>query len=248
MSKQSGIGDNLYVDGYDLSGDIGALQNISSPIGVLPLTSIVVGAPERVHGHRDGAMGFTSWFNPSAGQSHPVLSALPRTNRVVTYCRGTALGDPAASMVALQIDYAMSRGDDGSLSFNTEAVANGYGLEWGRQLTAGKRTDTSASSGTSLDLGSASPGAFGGQIFVHLFAFTGTSVTIKVQESSDNGAGDAFADVVGATTGALTAVGAVRVATAAINVERYVRVTTTGTFSNAIFSVQFLRNEELPVY
>lgn len=248
MSKTSGLGDNLYCDGYDLSGDIGSLDSIASPIATLGVTGIDKSAMERLHGQRDGSLEFMSYFNPTAGQAHPVLRNPPSTNSILTYCRGTTLGNPAASLVAKRTSYDPTRGEDGSLTFKISAVANGYGLEWGVQLTAGKRTDTSATNGSSLDLGAASPGAFGGQMHVHLFAFTGTSVTIKVQESSDDGAGDAFADVTGATTGALTAIGAVRVATGAINIERYLRVVTTGTFSNAVFGVQFLRNDELPVF
>lgn len=248
MTKQSGLGDNFYIDGYDISGDIASLGNISSPIAVLPRTGIDKYAFERMHGMRDGSIEGTAWFNPSSNQAHDVLSTLPSTDRIMSYFRGTTLGDPAASMVAKQINYDLNRGDDGALTFAFQGVANGYGLEWGRQLTAGKRTDTAATNGSSIDQLTASPGAFGGQLWVHLFAFTGTSVTIKVQESSDDAAGDAFADVTGATTGALTAVGAIRVATGAIDVERYVRLVTTGTFSNAVFAAQWLRNDELPVF
>lgn len=243
MSKQSGMGDNFYVHGFDISGDVASLGNIASPIAVLPFTGIDKSAMERQHGLRDGAMEFTVYFNDAASGSHTVLKNPPSTDSILSYFRGTAIGSPAASMVAKRVSFDMNRGDDGALTFDVQAQANGYGLEWGYQLTAGKRTDGSATNGTSFDQGSASPGAFGGQLWVHLFAFTGTSVTIKVQESSDNGSGDAFADVTGATTGALTAVGAVRVQTGSINVERYVRLVTTGTFSNAVFAAQWLRND-----
>jgi hypothetical protein len=248
VAKSSGLGDNLYVDGFDLSGDIGSIGGATSPIETLDFTGIDKSAFERQHGKRGGELTFTSFFNPSAGQSHQVLKNPPSTNSILSYARGTAIGNAAASLVAKRVSYDMNRNEDGSLLFVTNAASNLYGVEWGSQLTAGKRTDGSATNGASLDLGAASPGAFGGQMWVHLFAFTGTSVTIKVQESSDDAVGDPFADVVGATSGALTAVGAMRIATAAINIERYLRVVTTGTFSNAVFFVQFLRNDELPVF
>jgi hypothetical protein len=76
---------------------------------------------------------------------------------------------------------------------------------------------------------------------VQLVAFTGTSVTVKLQSSSDDGAGDAFSDVSGATTGALTTVGASRVAVTG-SLERYLRVVTTGTFTVANFVVSVTRN------
>lgn len=249
MTAQGGMGDNLYIDGYDPSADINSLASISSPIATLPFHGIDKSAMQRQHGKRDGHIEFLNYFNDGAGEVFTILKTLTRNDRILTYCRGTSIGSASASMVAKQVSFDPTRDEDGGLLFTTVAEANRYGLEWGKLLTAGKRTDTSATNGAELDLGSVSPGAFGGQMFVHLFAFTGTSVTIKVQESSaSGGGGDAFADVVGATSGAISSVQALRVATGAINIERYLRVVTTGTFSNAIFAVHFLRNKELPVF
>jgi hypothetical protein len=248
MGKQGGLGDQLFIGGYDIAGDIQALDSIHGGPAAWDTTDITLSAMSRLGLERDGGIDATSYFNPTAGRSHARLSALPTADVIVTYCRGTTLGNPAACLVGKQIDYAGTRGADGSFTFKTSAQANGYGLEWGRQGTAGKRTDGSATNGSSVDLGSSSPGAFGLQMYVHLFAFTGTSVTIKLQESSDNGSGDAFADITGATTGAQTGITALRVATAAINVEQYVRVVTTGTFSSAVFHVMFVRNDTSVVF
>jgi hypothetical protein len=244
MTKQAGLGDNYYVGGYDLSGDTNSISRLSTSRGVLPVTGIDKSAIERLHAHRDGGIDWVSYFNDAALAAHPALKTLPHADVVATYCRGTTRGNPALACVAKQIGYDPNRSEDGHLKFGVNVAANSYGSEWGVQLTAGKQTDGAAGNGTSVDLGSASPGAFGLQMFVHLFAFTGTSVTIKLQESSDNGAGDAFADVVGATTAALTAAPtAVRIQTGLINVERYLRVVTVGAFSNAVFAVMAHRNE-----
>jgi hypothetical protein len=249
MTKQSGLGDNFYVGAYNLSGDVQALDTISTKRDVLPATGIDKSAMERMQGLRDGNMEVTTFFNDTAGQAFPVLKALPTADVIASYFRSTTLGKPAASMVAKQIDYAPSRPDDGSLLLSTELQANAYGLEWGNQLTAGRRTDTTATAGTAYDYGAdIATTNFGLQMYVHLFEFTGTSVTIKVQESSD-GSGDAYADVVGATSGALTAIGALRVATATnLAVERFLKITTTGTFSNAVFAVNVVRNLAVPVF
>lgn len=242
MSKQSGLGDNLYVGGYDLSGDIGAVNTIRGGPAVQDVTGIDKSAFERIGLLRDGEISFTSFFNPAVTRAHPRLSLLPVTDQVITYCRGTALGSPAACMVGKQINYDGNRADSGEYTLAVQALANGYGLEWGTQLTAGKRTDTTATSGTSVDLGTGST-AFGLQAYLQVFAFTGTSVTVKIQESSDNGAGDAFADVTGGTFTAATGITTQRIATSSgQTIERYLRVTTTGTFTNAIFSVVVVRN------
>lgn len=242
MAKQSGLGDNFYIAEFNISGDVNSLGAISAPQGTLTSTGIDKYAIERLPAHRDGHVEATTFYNKATSAQHAALSSLPRTDRVVTYARGTTLGNPAFSMVAKQIDYNGTRADDGSFTFAFTADANNYGADWGRLLTAGPRTDTAATNGSSVDFGTGSTN-FGLQMHVHLFAFTGTSVTIKVQESSDNAVGDPFADVTGATTGALSSPTAMRVQTARnLTVERYLRVVTTGTFSNAQFVVVVNRN------
>lgn len=197
---------------------------------------------ERIGLRRDGHLEFTTFWNTATGAEHDALKSLPTADRVVSYFLGTTLGNPAASMVAKQLNYAPELGDDGSLTAGVEADANGYGIQWGVQLTAGKRTDTGATNGTSVDLGTGSA-AFGLQAFVHVFAFTGTSAVVKIQESSDNGGADAFADVTGGAFTTVTGPTSQRIATSGTQtVERYLRVVTTGTFSNLVFAVNVIRN------
>jgi hypothetical protein len=241
MAKQSGLGDALFVHGYDLSGDIQSLGRIGGGPALLDITAINKAAMERLGGLRDGAMETTAFFNPTADQAHDRFSALPTTDVILTYCRGTTLGNPAAAIVAKQANYDPTRGTDGALTAAVNAEANGYGLEWGEQLTAGKRTDTTATDGTGVDFAAAT--AFGLQAWLHVFAFTGTSVTAKLQESSDNGVGDAWTDVTGGGFTAATGITAERIQTTrALAVERYLRVVTTGTFSNAVFAVMVTKN------
>lgn len=247
MAKSSGLGDNFYLAGYDLSGDIGSIEGGGGPTP-LEVTGIDKSAFERIGGLRDGKLNWSAWFNDAAGQAHPRLSSLPTADVIATYCRGTTLGNPAACLVAKQINYDGKRGNDGSFTLDVEAMANAYGLEWGKQGTAGKRTDTTATNGTGVDFGTGST-SFGLQAYLQVFSFTGTSVTVKIQQSSDNGSGDAFADVTGGAFTAATGITSQRIATATnLTVERYLRVVTTGTFSNAVFSVVICRNDTAPAF
>lgn len=243
MTKTNGLGDNLYVGGYNLSGDIGAIDDLSSPRGTIDSTGIDKLANERLLTTKDGKIDFTAFFNPASSQEHPVLSALPTSDIQVMYARGTTLGNPSACMLAKQTNYDGTRGSDGSFTFKVSSLANGYGLEWGKLLTAGRRTDTTATNGASVDFGTGST-SFGLQAYLQVFSFSGTSVAIKLQESSDNGTGDAFADVTG---GAFTSVTSgpqtQRLATSSgQTVERYLRIVTTGTFSSCVFAVMVSRN------
>lgn len=239
MAKQSGLGDNLYVDGYDYSGDFLSLSDVGGGPGLLEVTGIDKSAFERIGAVRDGRLNATAAFNPALNMSHDRLSLLPITDVMLTYCRGTTLGSPAACMIAKQANFDGNRADDGGFLFQCNALANGYGLEWGQQLTAGKRTDSTATNGASID--TTASAAFGAQAYLHVFAFTGTSVTVKVQDSADD---SSFADVTGLTFTAATGITTQRLATSnSATIRRYLRVATTGTFSNAIFSVVVVKNE-----
>lgn len=239
MAKQTGLGDRLYVGGSNLSGDIGSVQRIAGGPAALDLTDITQSAYDREGGIRNGGIDFTSYFDKATGKAHPVLSALPRADTLVTYGRGALIGSWAASCVALQIDYAGTRANDGSFTFNVSTQSDGYGLEWGQQLTAGERTDTSATNGASLDGGASS--SFGAQFYLHVTGFTGTLVTVKIQDSADN---SAWLDLSGAAFTAATAVGWQRIAIANnATVRRYLRAVTTGTFSSATFVVNAVRND-----
>lgn len=243
--KQAGLGDALFISGYDLSGDIQAVGNVGGGPSPLDFTAITKSAYERKGGRLDGRLQVTSFFNPGpeADAAHTVLGALPRTDVTATYCRGTALGAPSANLMAKQIGYDGTRADDGSFTFAVEAQSNSYTLEWGRLLTAGARTDTTGTSGDSVDFGTGAT-SFGLQAYLHVFDLTGTDVTVTVEESSDDGAGDAWTAVTGGAFTAATGVGAQRLQTARDQtVERYLRVTTTGTFTSAVFAVSVIRND-----
>ncbi|MFZ3473089.1 hypothetical protein ACODT3_10855 [Streptomyces sp. 4.24] len=153
MSKQSGLGDGLIVDGANLSGDTGSLGRIAGGPAALEVTGIDKSAMERIGGIRDGGIDWSSWFNPATGRAHDNLSTLPIGDRIITYQRGTSLGKPAACLIGKQIGYEPTRADDGAMTIALQAQANGYGLEWGEQVTPGVRTDTGATSGTGVAFG-----------------------------------------------------------------------------------------------
>lgn len=250
MAKSSGLGWKFYIDGVDLSGDTASLDAVRTPQATLPATGIDKEAMERMPGQLDGAVDWTSWFNDAASQQHVTLRSNTTGDRYLMGHAPDAIGAVGFATVARQVDYGSSRSAEGALQFKIPTLADGFRLEHGRLLTSGKRTDGSATNGSSYDYGAAvGTTAFGLQMYWQLFSFTGTSVTLTVQSSTDNGAGDAFATVTGATSGALTAVGGGRVATATnVNVERYLRLVTTGTFSNAVFAVLVVRNKAVPTF
>jgi hypothetical protein len=231
--KGSGLGDLFFIGGMNVSGDINSLSSVSGGNTPIDVTAINQSGVARLGGQRTGAMDFVCYHNTTAGQIHSVLAALPTADVIATYLRGSALGTPAASINAKQLDYSPKRAANGALTIDVKTLSNSFGLEWGLAGTAGVRTDSAATNGSGFDsLGSL--GIAGVRLYVHLLAFTGTSVTIKLQESNDIGGVDPWADITGATTGALTVAGATRIATVS-GTKQFLRVVTTGTFSNAQF-------------
>lgn len=239
--KTSGLGDNFYVDGFDLSGDTQQLGRVGGGPAVIDQTDITQGAHSRAGTLLGGEINWTSYFDKGVGQAHATLSGITTADRIVTYAHQPAagIGASAASHVCKQIGYDPNRGNDASLTVGIASQSTGVPLEWGQALTLGIRTDTAATNGASVDFGAVST-LFGLQAYLHVFAVTGTSVTVKLQDSADNAT---FADVTGAAFVAAAVAGAQRLQTARnATVRRYVRAVTTGTFTNAQFFCHFIRN------
>lgn len=237
MSKQSGLGDQLFIGGYDVGGDINAIASLSTPRATLPATGITKSAMERMFGARDGMAEFTSYWNDATDQVFDALSVLPRTDVNVMYCRGEGIGNEAFCIVGKQLNYDPNRGDDGSLIQSTTVNGSGYGADWCDQLTAGKDTHASGASTTAVDLGAAQANGF--QAYLQVFSLGSGEAEITIETSSDNGSADAFAAL---TDGAFTNVTdrtteRIQSASATEAVERYVRVTTSGTFTDLVFAV-----------
>lgn len=312
MAKSSGLGDNFYIGGYDLSGDVASVDKISGPTGVLEATTVNQLAESRLFGLRSGMIQFTSLFSntgttstPSfpltntnvantnawpvfvtisggtissvkvngtqvgtgdgtyvvlAGQSisitytstaptwawagvlaeHNALSTLPRTDTVASYLRGTTLGNPAASVIGKQVNYDGTRDNTGNLTFQAEIDGNGFGMEWGRQITAGLRVDTTATIGSAYDDPDGSGGTmFGAQAYLQLVALVGTSVDVSITHCATSGG--SYTSLI--DFGSMTAIGAQRASVSNTTaVDEFLKVVTTGTFTYAQFAVQFTRN------
>lgn len=237
--KQGGLGSALYYAGFDIGGDTQSFTLHGGP-AALDVTDITQAAYSRLGGLRDAAIDWVSYMDTGAGASHAALSPLPATDEIATVMIGPlAVGCPALSQQGLQIGYDPTRAADGMLTFALNTQSDGFAQEWGIALTAGKRTDTSATTGAFFDNGAGFN--FGAQAYFHLFAFSGTSVTIDIQSATTSGGSYSST---GLTTSALTAAPAsVRLATANnVTINEFLKVVTTGTFTNAVFAVQITVN------
>jgi hypothetical protein len=236
MAKTGGLGDNFYIGGYNLSGDIASLDQTSGAMTPFDVTPINASAHVRIGGGRMGSMQFTTFFDVTAGQEHPILSTLPRTDTIATYFRGTTVGNPALSCNGVQLNYDPTRDNTGNLTLQVQVMGDKYGIEWGQMLTAGPRTDTTGTVGAAYDSGQA--WANGAQAYLQILSFTGTSVDVAITSATTSGG--SYTSVI--DFGSQTGIGAFRgAASGAVN--EFLKVTTTGTFSNAVFAVMIVLNQ-----
>jgi hypothetical protein len=228
--KATGLGDGFLLDGYDLSGDVGAISSLGGGPALSDVTVMNQSAFARIGTVRDGQMSFSAFMNDASGRAHARLKTLPRADVIATYLRGTTLGNASASLVAKQADYDGTRDTSGSLTYTIDLAGTGYGLEWGAQLTPGARTDASPTAGATLDR--TGPISSGAVAYLHVTAVSGGTVTVTVEDSADASSW--------ATIGTFTAAsspGAQRIEIAG-TVRRYVRATSAGSFSSATFFAQ----------
>lgn len=247
MAKESGLGAAFYLSGYDFTGDVVSIRELSGGPALLDgVTGIDKLAYERLGGLRTGAQRITTWFNPAANMGHKRLSSLPRTDVHGMYFHRAALARPVHCCVGVQENYDGTRGQDGSFTFDSDIESNGFGAEWATALTAGKRTDTTATNGTGVDFGTAAfptASTFGAQFYLQGFALTGTSCTVTIQDSADNVSFANLAPSMAFT--AFTAAGSFeRIQTGrTATVRQYLRAVTSGTFTSATFAVAAVRND-----
>lgn len=234
MAKSSGLGATFLIGGVDLSGDVSSLDSISGGPNPLDVTAIKDSANERIGGLRSGDLQFTTWFDPLV--EHPVLSALPTTDTIATGYFSPTVGSPAFSINGLQLNYDGTRGADGSFSFKCEVQSDAFGLEWGELLTAGLRTDTTATTGAFQDDGAGT--TFGAQAYLQLTALTGTNVVVTLTHATTSGG--TYNTLMAFNS--MTALGTQRISVSG-TVNEFIKVATSGTFTSATFAVHFVRNQ-----
>jgi len=236
MPKTGGLSQEFYIDGHDLGGDVGAINECASPRGVLEITGINKAAVERVMTHGDGRIEFASYFDDGTELSHNALAGLPTGDVVVLWAYGGAIGDSAAFLTAKQVNYDARRGQDMSLALTILCLGQGVALEYGEMLTAAIDTHSSASSSSSKD--DAASTSAGLAAVVEIKDIDSGTPTIIIQDSPND---SSWSTLISFTAVASGNEPAAERKTVSGTVNRYLRVTTTGSFSNADFAIAYRR-------
>ncbi len=186
-------------------------------------------------GQADGTITIDGYFEDVAGATHIALETIENSqSKIVTVALGNnaapAIGDPACSMDAQQVNYTVLPVKDGVVAVNAVFKSRGNGIEWGTLLL--DASITADGNGSTVDQTAQSTA--GAAAFFHLTALSAGDVidTLEVSDSNDNFVGDDNPAVSSTLDG--SAIGAERVAVSG-TIERYVRTKHLVTGSDVVF-------------
>lgn len=193
MAKVANVGTRIWLDQYDLSGFLNtAEQAVTQQLP--PVTCLSDTGPRRVvdnydHSHRHG--GF---FDGASGTIDQIINALrgSDTDRYLAHLWGASSegGIVYESIVKLSED--PRRGGAGGAVLLDAVFQGANGMSRGVIIRNG--TITADGNGTGRNVGATAAG----QVFqtvIRVFSGTFTGFTVKLQESSDDGSGDAYEDI-----------------------------------------------------
>ena len=242
MAKSNPLAQLLVVNGVDLSGDIGSIDEMGIVRTTFDVTPINKSARERLIGRSDGGIDFASFFNDAstaeAQGSHDQLKSMPSGDRIIIWGKGSTVGDTAAAIIAKQMNFAMNRAADGALAQQSRFESNAFPLEFGTLLTGGIDTHASATSSASVDNGSSS--ANGISAYLGIKGIGSGTPTVTIEMDADDSFNGGTSTIISFTAVADGAEPTAERKTATGTIERYLRVTTTGTFTDLDFVI-FIR-------
>lgn len=111
--KTSGLGDNFYVGGFDLSGDVNSISKISSPLATLDFTTIKYSANVRQGGLRAGEIDFVTFMDNASAVSTP---GVPSTTvaYVSTYANPVVVTVSGGTVTNVKVNGVTVGSGDGS--------------------------------------------------------------------------------------------------------------------------------------
>lgn len=233
MTIKSGIGQLYFLDGLDLSGYIGSMEEWSMVDNTIRYATLTDSAYRRLGGKVGGSHRFGHFFEDTATVG--ILAAvgqMPTGQRIATWVLSgptPAIGDRALCMVIEQAQQNWTQGADGSFTGVTGGESADFPVENCRMLTAGQDTHASATSNSSFDNGAqASNGAV---CYIQFQELDSGTPTFVFEDSANDSSWATLVSM--STTGGASAHAERKTVTG--TVERYLRITTTGTFTGADF-------------
>lgn len=216
MAKLKAHSSRVYVDQHYLSCSLTSFG--LEVTQVLPVvTTFCDTGPRRIVDNYDHSHSHAGLFEPEEDGYDQIVDAL-RTGtdadhyllRVPGVMSAGSVGYEAIAKLsskpmAGQLGAALALGFD---------MAGSGGLARINVLSAAEETVTGTQDGTGQNLGATVSDQRLG-VWFRVISGTFTSITLKIQESQDDGSGDSYADISGLTSGSMAAAGVVHVSTTA---------------------------------
>lgn len=214
MAKRPASGARIWLAQYDLSGALNAATlDVTQELADVGTFADV--GPRRLpanYGHEHSHNGF---FDAASGGLDPTIFALLSNAGgalpLAQLFEGAVEGRVAYEGLIEVSGQPRSGGNGEAILLNITGAGAG-GLGRGQVIRAG--TITGTGNGTGYNLGATTLGQTLAIVF-RVFSGTFSSLALKVQGSSDDGAGDSYADISGLASGSITTPSAVRVTTTA---------------------------------
>ena len=223
----------IYVDEFDFSGVLNSMGfDISQETPVV--TCISDAGPRRVVGNYDAKQSHLGFFEGTEDgfdqQIHALLA--DGNDHYITHCFGaSAEASVAYDFVARLSALPRSASEGGAILLNFDSESS-EGVV--RGLVLGNKTTTGAEDLDGQNQGATTANTIYAVIF-RVVTFDGTDITLHIEESSDDGGGDAYADIAGLTA-TFTDIGVERHTTVAAT-EAWKRVVIAGDFTTALILV-----------
>jgi len=238
MAKQPARWMRIWLDEFALSSEL-ASAALQLQQALAQVDTFGDAGPRRVVDNYDFTLPFLGFLEPTDEgydeQIHALLESASDHYVTLGIGEGQApdeTGGVAYDALARLSAQPRSAQTGGAILLNFDLAGSG-GLSRGRFLAS--KTSTGAENLGGVNMGATAAGAVFRAIF-RLIAFSGTNITLTVEESQNDGAGDAYAAISGVNSGALTAPGVVA-AQATAATEAWKRLAITGTFSSALVAV-----------
>lgn len=227
--KVPNVQTRIYLDEFSLSGELNSTeQNLEQELAKTEAFSN--DGPRRIVGNYNVRHSELGLFEPTEDASDEQIFALlgDGADHYLTKLFGAnAEGNVAFDSVVRITGQPRSAQGGGAVLLNFDSEGS-EGLV--RGVVLGNVTSSGAENRTGRNQGATSAPTVYAVTF-RVIAFTGTDITLALEESSDDGGGDAYAAISGLSN-TFTAAGVARKTTAAAT-EAYKRLAITGTFSSA---------------
>jgi hypothetical protein len=232
MAFTHGKGAAVLVDEFDLSAFLNTFDG-SATADTAEVTTFGNSSKAYVAGTKDATISLGGFFDGAANAVDEVLQAALGGSAIITLApAGVAtIGNRCSLADCITTSYSVAASVGDAVTVSAEGQVTG-GLLPGVVL-ASLIARTATGQTAAVDNGASTAG--GAKAFLHVTAFTGTDVTIKVQESPDN---STWADMITFTqaTGVTSESG-----TASGTIDQYLRVDISGTFTSVTFAVALAR-------